>query len=119
MRSPTVAPAKPTWRVASMLARRLYLGCRDELRLARGIVARLWLSASRPACFARSFEFDERLGIHRGQPVRRLLSIACGTGGGLAVGVAAFVYRPSDHWFYSSFHFGAREALGPVSVALP
>jgi hypothetical protein len=32
MRSPTVAPAKPTWRVASMLARRRYLGCRDELR---------------------------------------------------------------------------------------
>ena len=34
MRSPTGPPAKPTWRVASMLARRLYLGCRDELRLA-------------------------------------------------------------------------------------
>src|ERR1700722_12509267 len=30
MRSLTVPQAKPTWRVASMLARRRYLGCRDE-----------------------------------------------------------------------------------------
>jgi hypothetical protein len=34
MRSLTVAPAKPTWRVASMLARRRYLGCCDELHSA-------------------------------------------------------------------------------------
>jgi hypothetical protein len=34
MRSPTGPPAKPTWRVASMLARRRYLGWRDEFRLA-------------------------------------------------------------------------------------
>jgi hypothetical protein len=33
MRSPTVAPAKPTWRVASTLARRRYLGWRDEFCL--------------------------------------------------------------------------------------
>jgi hypothetical protein len=63
-----------------------------------------------PACFARSLEFGERLFFPHGQVVRRLLGISCGTGGGLAVGTAAFVFRPSDHWFYSSFHFGAREA---------
>jgi hypothetical protein len=34
MRSLTVAPAKLTWRVASTLARRRYLGWRDEFRLA-------------------------------------------------------------------------------------
>ena len=34
MRSPTVPLAKPTWRVASMSARRRYPGWRDELRLA-------------------------------------------------------------------------------------
>ena len=37
MRSLTVTPDKPTWRVASMLARRLYLGWRDELRLTDGV----------------------------------------------------------------------------------
>jgi hypothetical protein len=77
---PTVAPAKPNWPVVSMLARRLFLGWRDDLRLARGIVSRLWLSASRPACFARGSEFGECLFSHHCQ---RLLGISCGIGGGL------------------------------------
>jgi len=55
------------------------------------------VSFETPACFARSFEFGERLFFRRCQLVRRLLSISCGAGGGLAVGVAAFVFRPSDH----------------------
>ena len=38
MPSLTVAPAKLTWRVASMLARRLYLGWRDEFRLAASLL---------------------------------------------------------------------------------
>ena len=42
-----------------------------------------------PACFARSFEFGERLFFPRGQLVGRRLGISCGIGGGLAVGVAA------------------------------
>ena len=71
---------------------------------------------TRPACFARSFVFDERLGMPHGQLVWRVLGISCGIGGSVAVGVAAFLFRPSVHWFYSNFHFGAREALGPLSV---
>jgi hypothetical protein len=71
---------------------------------------------TRPACFARSFEFGERLFFPRGQLVWRLLSSCRGTGSGLVVGVAGFVFRASDQWFYSSFHFGARKALGTVSV---
>jgi hypothetical protein len=70
-----------------------------------------------PACFARSFEFGERLFFRRCQLVR-LLSISRGIGGGLVVGVAAFVFRLSDHCSYFSFHFGAREARGSVSEGM-
>jgi hypothetical protein len=73
------------------------------------------VSFETPACFARSFEFGERLFFRRCQLVRRLLSISRGIGGGLVVGVAAFVFRLSDHCSYFSFHFGAREARVSVS----
>jgi pimeloyl-ACP methyl ester carboxylesterase len=56
MRSPTVAPAKPTWRVASTLARPRYLGWRDDFRravsLLKGACPTVSIGQYRCACIA-------------------------------------------------------------------